>query len=84
MIVAGKMLPVLAYGFVIGDMLKRISAGEDVDVQRETETLLFGATLGEHVQTGVETYARANVLYEGVLKPVAKTVLRNETGGILG
>ena len=84
MIVAGKMLPVLAYGFVIGDMLKRMSSGEDVDVQAETETLLFGATLEEHAQTGLETYMRANIVYEGVIKPVGKAVLRHETGGILG
>ena len=84
MIVAGKMLPVLAYGYVIGDMLKRMSAGEDVNVQAETETLLFGATLEEHARTGLETYSRASIVYHGVVKPVASAVLRHETGGILG
>lgn len=84
MIVAGKLLPVLAYGYVIGDMLKRMSAGEDVNVQAETETLLFGATLEEHARTGLETYSRASIVYHGVVKPVATAVLRHETGGILG
>lgn len=83
-IVGGKLLPTLAYGYVFSDMIRRMRAGEDVNVQAETETLVFGAPLGEHAKTALETYSRASIVYHGVVKPVGLSVLRHETGGILG
>ena len=88
MIVAGKMLPVVAYGYIAWDMKRRWHKGEDVDVVGEVDALAKDALYAgdpEEFWTDVYTaYTSANIIYGGVIKPLAAAILRHETGGILG
>lgn len=50
MIVGGKALPTLAYGYVGYDIYRRRRAGQDVNINDEVSTLLTGQTHDERMQ----------------------------------
>ena len=59
MMVAGRALPVLAYGYVGIDMIRRQRAGEKVEVKKETESLIFGQPLDAYGKTLATAYGYA-------------------------
>jgi hypothetical protein len=70
MIVGGKALPTLAYGYIGYDIMSRRSAGHDVDVKAELETATFGMSSGEMLATAADLYTQAEITYQ-----VSKTVV---------
>jgi hypothetical protein len=63
-IVAGKALPVIAYGYIGMDMIARHSAGERVDVRSELETATFGMSTTEMLSTAADIYSQVELTYQ--------------------
>ena len=64
MIVGGKALPTLAYGYIGYDMFSRHRAGQHVDVQAELETATFGMSSGEMLTAAADLYTQAEMTYQ--------------------
>lgn len=72
MIVAGKTLPVLAYGYIVYDLKKR--GASRAEAREELERATFGLSADEAISTTLELYTTASIAY-ALAKPVGLQAL---------
>lgn len=60
-IVLGRTLPVLAYGYVGYDLVRRSRSGEKIDAKKEAESLVFMRPLSEYGEQAGQLYAAAKI-----------------------
>lgn len=72
MIVAGKTLPVLAYGYIAHDLYKR--GASRTEARQELERATFGLSREEAIETSMQVYTAASIGY-ALAKPALTLAL---------